>query len=473
MALRSALVLAASFSLAACGGCAGSGGESKAPDDPSRKGNASVDVPSPKGASATPPAPASAPSCAGALFIDAIAPNAWVEVSVRGGGMDAIRTAIDGSDKSKPTRITVEAGTYEGQCLYVEDHIRTAASPLWIRAKGQVQIACHDGNGQAVGFDHVAYIAFDGFTIGPEKGFYGDSAVHIAGKPNQPKDRAHYGDYDPAHHVIVRNLTARNLNRGPDGDQNPDAYESGCCDAVKVNQASDIWILDSHVRRTARHGFDAVGVHREVVCGNVLEDMVGAGVGMEAKGGSEDILYESNVIRRVRTRGIVLGGEGSGNVYMWPWDATYEGRRETARNNVIINASEAGIGFYACQGCSAVNNKVWVTAGYSKVTDKDMVRAYNSTVEGGDDYWGGSKRVGQILTNQNNVASGNLFGVADGSMTCPLNANADALKGFVLTNNVWWNGGKALPECGEGPTSILTNKDPGSKYGTQDPKFQL
>lgn len=411
-------------------------------------------------------------ACNTELFIDAIPEGSWTEVSVDGGGMDAIRQAVNGSDKTKPTRITVAAGTYTGQCLYVEDHMRSAEAPLWLRAQGTVQIDCSDGNGQAVAFDHSSYIAFDGFTIGPETGYYGDSAVHIAGKPNFPDDPNHYGDYDPAHHIIIRGLTARNLNRGPDGDSNPDQYESGCCDAVKSNQASDIWILNSHVSRTARHGFDNVGVHRAVICGNTLEDMVGSGVGMEAKGGSEDILFEANVIRRVRTRGIMLGGEGSGNVYMWPWTATYEGRRQIARNNVIVNASEAGLGFFGCQDCLAVNNSVWVTSGYSVVNDHDMIRAYNSTIEGGDDYWGGGKRLGEVLKNENNRVINNLFGVADGSMTCALNANADAVSGLTFSNNLWWNGGMDLAECGEGPTSVVGTKDPASFYGTHDPEVR-
>jgi hypothetical protein len=422
----------------------------------------------PAGAS---PTPATGPlACGGPLFIDAIPAGGWTEVRINGGGMDAIRDAIARSDVTRPTRITVAAGTYGGQCLYVEDHLRTAAAPLWIRAQGEVQIDCHDGNGQAVGFDHCAYIAFDGFTIGPKTGFYGDSAVHIAGKPNQPRDPRHYGDYDPAHHIIIRGLTARNLHRGPDGDQNPDAYESGCCDGVKSNQAADLWIINNHISRAARHGIDSVGVHRATICGNVLEDMVGAGVGMEAKGGSEDILFEANVIRRARHRGIMLGGEGSGNVYMWPWDAKSEGTREIARNNVIINAAEAGLGFYGCAGCAAVNNSVWITSGYGIVPDHDMIRSYNSTIEGGDDYWSASRRVGQTLANRDNLVASNLFGVADGSMTCPLNANADSVAGMTFANNLWWNGGKPLPECGEGPTSILTVKDAASLYGTMDPK---
>lgn len=457
------MVAGAALSLSACGG-AGATGATTGGTTTGGHGGGSGGTGGTGGGTPVPMA------CGGPLFIDAIPAGSWVEVPVKGGGMDAIRNAIQASDTSKPTRITVAAGTYAGQCLYLEDHQRSAAAPLWIRTDGgEVQIDCHDGNGQAIEFDHCAYIAFDGFTIGPKTGFYGDSAVHIAGKPIHPEDPAHYGEFDPAHHIIVRNVTARNLNRGPDGDQNPDAYESGCCDAVKSNQASDLWILNNHISRTARHGIDNVGVHRAVICGNVLEDMVGAGVGMEAKGGSEDILFEGNVIRRVRTRGIMLGGEGSGNVYMWPWDASYEGRRQVARNNVIINASEAGLGFFACQDCAAINNSVWVTSGYTVVSDHDMVRAYNSTVEGGDDFWGGSKRVGETLTNGNDRVVNNLFGVADGSMTCTLNANADAVSGLVFKNNLWWNGGKELPECGEGPTSISTKKDAGSLYGSGDP----
>ncbi len=421
------------------------------------------------------PAPTSTPradapnACGDALFTDVIAPGQWAEVRIDGGGMDAIRTAIAESDRGRPTRITIAAGTYRGQCLYVEDHMRTAAAPLWIRGEGTVQIDCNDGNGQALGFDHVAYVAIEGLTVGPATGHYGDSAVHIAGKPIDPNTRASYGKWDPSHHVIVRGMVARNLHRGADGDGDPDAYESGCCDGIKVNQAHHIWLLDNRISRTARHGIDNVGVHDLWVCGNVLEDMVGAGVGIEAKGGSEDVLLEGNLIRRARHRGIMLGGEGSGNIYMWPWDADYEGRNQVARNNVIIDAAEAGLGFYGCHDCLALHNTVWVTGDHAGRGDYDMIRAYNSVMEGGDDYWGGSKRVGDVLANRDLSVVANLFGAADGSSTCPLNANADGVAGLSLSGNWWWNGGEPLRECGEGRTSITASRDRASHYGG-DPK---
>lgn len=410
-----------------------------------------------------------AATCGGPSFLDAITTDAWTVVRVDGGGMDAIRDAVASSDRKRPTRIEIAAGTYGGQCLYVEDHVRTEKAPLWIRGEGTVQIDCHDGNGQAIGFDHVAYVALENVTIGPARGSYGDSAVHIAGKAVDPSNRASYGKWDVSHHVIVRNVVARNLNRGADGDQNPNAYESGCCDGIKVNQAQHIWLLGNRISRTARHGIDNVGVHDLFVCGNVLEDIVGTGVGIEAKGGSTRVLFEGNVMRRVRHRGFMLGGEGSGNIYMWPHDAPYEGKDQVARGNVVIDAAEAGFGFFGCHDCVAEGNTVWVTA-KAAAGDHDMLRAYNSIMEGGDDYWGGSKRIGEVMRNRGITAKQNILGTEDGSMTCTLNANADSVAGLVLADNVWWNGGKPLPECGEGPTSITSKRDPKSSYGNKDPR---
>lgn len=459
-----AAALLAMFGPFTCSGAASSSAPAEATTD------ASEAVPATSATTAAPASTSAPASCAGPLFVDTIAADAWAEIRVDGGGMDAIRDAIAKSDRSRATRITIAAGTYGGQCLYVEDHMRTAAAPLWIRGEGEVQIDCHDGNGQAIGFDHVAYVAIEGITVGPARGHYGDSAVHVAGKAVDPKNRASYGKWDVSHHVVIRNIVARNLHRGPDGDGDPDAYESGCCDGIKVNQAQHIWIVGNRISRTARHGIDNVGVHDLVVCGNVLEDMVGAGVGIEAKGGSENVLVEGNLVRRARHRGFMLGGEGSGNIYMWPHDAKYEGRNQIARNNVVIDAAEAGFGFFGCHDCVAVNNTVWVTKAADK-GDHDMLRAYNSTMEGGDDYWGGSKRVGEVMANRDIAAVGNLFGAADGSMTCPLNANPDSVAGLVLRGNLWWNGGKPLPECGEGPTSITARVDAASVLGTRDPKL--
>lgn len=390
-----------------------------------------------------------------ATFLDAV--KAWTDVRVTQPSMEAIAEAIHTADATKPVRIVVPKGTYRGRCLYLEDFHRPATAPLLLHGQ-DAQIDCTDGNGQAIGLTNASYVGIEGFSIGPIQGYYGDSGVHISGKPTSPNDPKAYGQWQPSHHIVVRNMILRNLYRGNDGDQNPDQFESGCCDALKANQAEHVWFQNNRISRVARHGIDNVGVHHLRVCGNTLTDLVGSGFGMEAKGGSDDVIFENNTVFRVRTRGIVLGGEGSDNNYMWPASSNYEGHNEVARNNVVVNAVEGGIAIHGCQECAAVFNTVWVTPAYRAQGDRDMLRVYNSTIEGAGDLWGGPRRVGQVLRNAKVRVVGNIFAVADGSMSCALNANLDAVAGLELGANVWFNGGKPFPECGEGAASIVHYK---------------
>lgn len=411
------------------------------------------------------PPPVGLIGCSDALFVDD--PDlAWVDVRVTpAAGMDGIRSAIAASDITRPTRITASAGTYQGQCLFVEDHLRGAAAPLFLRGDGGVvQIDCSDGNGQAFGFLHASYIAIEGFTFGPASGHYGDSGVHISGRPYAIDDRAFFGVWEPSHHFIVRGNVMRNLNRGPDGDQNPDHYESGCCDGAKANQTEFVWYIGNTISRTARHGIDNVGVHHAAVCHNTFVDLVGEGQGVEAKGGSWDILFEGNRFERVFHRALMMGGEGTNSNFMWPVDFPTEAYGVVARNNIVVNAGDGGIGFYGCWSCTAIHNTIWFTPGYDATTSRDFMRAYPSILEGGTyDEWGAATRVGEALTNKGNEVVDNFFGAAAGDNTCPLDAAAsgDGTLAMTVRNNLFYNGGNALPECGEGLASIGGYPDAG------------
>jgi len=413
------------------------------------------------------PPPTGLIGCNDALFVDA--PGlAWVDFQVTPrDGMEGIRAAIAASDPTRPTRITASAGTYEGQCLFVEDHLRSATAPLLLHgdsASGVVQIACSDGNGQAFGFQHSSYIAIEGFTFGPETGNYGDSGVHISGRPYATDDRAFFGVWEPSHHFIVRDNVMRNLNRGADGDQNPDHYESGCCDGAKANQTEFVWYIGNTISRTARHGIDNVGVHHAAVCLNTFVDMVGEGQAVEAKGGSWDILFEGNRFERVFHRALMMGGEGTNSNFMWPVDFPTEAYGVVARNNIVVNAGDGGIGLYGCWSCTAIHNTIWFTPGYDATISRDFMRAYPSILEGGTyDEWGAATRVGEALTNKGNEVVDNFFGAASGDNTCPLDAaiGGNGTLDMTIRNNLFYNGGNPLPECGEGLASLAGYPDAG------------
>ena len=433
-------------------------------------------------------------SCQQPLFVDA--PLAWADVAVSPeAGMDALRDAINGSDREKPTRITAAPGVYQGQCLYVEDHLRSEAAPLLIRggtgenAPGAVQIDCSDGNGQAFAFVHSSWIGVEGFTFGPDGAggsHYGDTGIKVSGRPYMPNDRQHFGKWEASHHFVLRNNVMRNLHRGPDGDANPDHYESACCDGAKANQTEWIWYIGNTISRVARHGIDNVGVHHAAACNNIFYDLVGEGQGIESKGGSYDILFEANRMDRVFHRGLMMGGEGTNSNFMWPADFPTEAYGVVARNNVIVNASDGGLGFYGCWNCTATHNSIWFTPGYTITDARDFIRAYPSVLEGGVfDEWGAATRAGEVLTNQDCTIINNVFGAAAGNATCPLDAAGDGqgTVRFTIENNRFYNGGDPLPNCGEGPTSILGFADAGATLteppglanegGFPDPKADL
>ena len=85
------------------------------------------------------------------------------------------------------------------------------------------------------------------------------------------------------------------------------------------------------------------------------------------------------------------------------------------------------------------------------------MRMYPSILEDGVfDEWGQADRVGEALTNVGNRVVNNFFGAAAGDNTCALDTPSD-LQGVIdldIHDNVFFNGGDALPECGEGLSSI-------------------
>ncbi|HSW06341.1 hypothetical protein [Aquabacterium sp.] len=466
--------------------------------------------------------PAGAAGCNDAQFVDLVAEAAWINIDVApaqgtGGVREALRLAHS-SHANQPVRIRLAPGVYAdtlGNEIYAQRLQRTAANPIWLQASDSRPNATVLGHG--INLLGVSYIAIDGVTIGPATvGAWNGQAhanpqplqaaagIHVAGAAlnarssairNGALDTTVYGRYEPSHHILVRRVTVQNLFDPAERDA--ETSESLSMDGMKFNQVQDLWVLDSAVRQTTRHGIDNVGVHRAAFCRNVVAQ-TGGGLGIEAKGGSVDVLYDSNSFYRVRR--VELGGEETDATYYFSLDGRwdYEALRTVARNNLIVDAREAALEFSGCQDCVAVNNSIVFTAAYQPPSDGgtiyggDAMRVHDSRVLGAadgagsdcqfwdaaiqdyvtvDPCWGVGAQapapVNKLLRNANLTIVNNLFSAEGGSLgrgsgdvvPCPLNVTGGNAV-LTLNANFWWNGGSPLPANGcsaltEGPASRL------------------
>ena len=472
-------------------------------------------------------------------FLDVIPEASWVNIDLTPGQgtfglQDALNTARD-LHPSQPVRIRLASGVYAdnlGSEIYSHRLLRTAATPIYILAMNPAANATQLGQG--INLVGVTYIGIDGVTIGPSvvgawngsshadpQPLQAQAGVHIAGEARYATQNAAatgklnyaiYGQFIPSHHIVVRNVTIQNLFELD--AQTGELSQGAGMDGIKFNQAEDIWVYNNTVTQTSRHGIDNVGVHRATFTNNVISHN-GGGLGIEAKGGSVDVVYEQNTFYSVRR--VELGGELTDATYYFSIEGslsgigwTYEALRTIARNNLIINPREAGLEFSGCLNCSAVGNTIFFTAAYVIPIDTgtyyggDAIRVHDSAVNGGPGsgagsdcmYWNGSDYisadpcwgvgsnppapVGKILPTVNVTVVDNVFTSVNGtfgaslggtssSVPCPLNV-IDGSAVLHFDANYWWNGIYPLPSDGcttlsEGAHSVYSTVTPTATPG--------
>lgn len=450
-------------------------------------------------------------SCDGPFFVDAIAEPAWVNIDIfPASGTNGIRQALATARDAypdQPVRIRLAPGVYEdnvGAEIYAQRLLRSATNPIYLQAIDPAPDATQLGHG--LNLLGVSYIAIDGLTFGPAT--VGDwngtqhapplpllaaAGIHVAGAAKNGNANANsggilnsaiYGQYEPSHHVLIRSVTIQNLFDPADFDA--ETAQGFGADGIKFNQAEDVWVIDSRISQTTRHGIDNVGVHRAAFCRNVVAHN-GGGLGIEAKGGSTDVLYDSNVFYRVRR--VELGGENTDATYYFSLDGRwdYEALGTVARNNLIIDPREAALEFSGCADCFAIGNSILFTSAYvppldgTEVTGGDAIRVHDSMTLGVSDgagndcqtwdanigdyvtvdpCWGVGASdpapINRVLRTTGATVQNNLFAAAGGhfgrryggsTMACPLNV-IDGNATLLFRANYWWNGTSALPAEG-------------------------
>jgi hypothetical protein len=479
--------------------------------------------------------------CTGDLpaFIGTIGEGGWhtIELTPSQGmaGLLSELVRLSSEELSVPVRLRLAPGNYaatdvgRGE-IYVKGLLRSADAPLLVQAVDRTPNATQLMQG--LNLVAVAYLAFDGLTIGPDHvgDFHGtagmcdtpgscyhdaphpltaEAGIHISGTAIDPShdgvraghlDYSVYGRYAPSHHILVQRMTIQNIF-GDDEPSGPLAAGGGS-DGLKFNQSAFVWALHNRIRQTSRHVIDNVAVHGACYFGNVLADQ-GQGLGIEAKGGSVDITYDSNVLINVRR--LEMGGENTDATYYWSAETpgstehyAYEGRRVIARNNIVVDAREGAIEFSGCHDCAATGNTVFFHADFdTSYGGGDAIREVDSHVNrdgagadctplDGDTLdvcWNagpypidlvavpGEDGDSRVFDNRRNTIEGNLFMNLGGTWGTSLNPynHPNAAHSFGLTRvdyNYWWNGDQPMPDPGdgswlpEGAHSVYTSDTP-------------
>jgi len=270
----------------------------------------------------------------------------------------------------------------------------TATQPIALVANGAATI--NGSGGVGISMSDGQYVVIEGFTIA-------NSTVHGMNLDDGSSLNT------PSHHVVLRRLTI------------PSAGTGGNNDCIKLSGLDDFWVLDSTVSGCNQgEGIDMVGCHRGVIAGNTFRDVIGSGV--QAKGGSEDVLIHRNRFERIPSRAVNAGGS-TGLAFFRPQDATAEARNIRVLSNLFVgggSASGAAVAFVGCDGCLAAHNTIvgqqrWVVRILQESTDARFVPSRN----------------GQFINNIIVVNAAELSTVVNvGANTSP--------NTFTFGNNLWF-----------------------------------
>lgn len=230
-----------------------------------------------------------------------------------------LRSAINSATAG--THIIVNPGVYTGG-IHKGGLKGTADNPIVIRAADPNNLPILRGGDEGLKLSDATYLEINGLII---------EGARINGLSID--DGGTYST--PAHHITLRNLVIRNI--GSNGNQ----------DGIKFAGVDDFLIDNVQIQYWGRGGgsaIDMVGAHRGVIQNSTFRhgDFV-AGVAVQAKGGSTDILVTHSRFENAGVRAMQIGGYTDLQFFR-PEVTNYEAKNIVVEHNVFIG-SQAPIAF--------------------------------------------------------------------------------------------------------------------------------
>jgi hypothetical protein len=218
------------------------------------------------------------------------------------------------------------------------------------------------------------------------------------------------GSYDsPAHHVLLRGLVVRDI--GPEGNR----------DGIKLSGVDDFRVEGCTVERwgSGGSGIDMVGCHRGEIVGCTFRhgDTVGDH-GVQAKGGSRDVVIRGCRFEHAGQRAVNLGGS-TGLAFFRPKPEGYEARDVTVEDCTFVG-SMAPIAFVGADGAIVRHNTIYRPRRWG-------FRILQETREPG------------FVPCRNGQFTDNLIAFRSEEMVLPINVgDATDPRSFTVARNAWY-----------------------------------
>ncbi|MCP4783030.1 MAG: hypothetical protein GY903_15115 [Fuerstiella sp.] len=331
---------------------------------------------------------------------------------------------VRATDNAAPgTTILIAPGTYQGSLSF--NGLRGEQNkPIVLAAADKENPPVFKGRNSCIHLTDPAFVELHNLVLTEARG----NGINIDDG----------GSYDsPAHHVVLRGLTVRDV--GPDGNR----------DGIKLSGLDNFRVENCTIERwgSGGSGIDMVGCHDGQVTGCTFRHSGKiAGNGVQAKGGSRDIVIQRCRFEYAGGRGVNIGGS-TGLPYFRPQVGGYEARDITVQDCTFIGSS-APICFVGVDGAIVKYNTIHRPQHY-------VVRILQES------------RGSQFVPCRNGSFSNNLIAFQSDEIRGATNVGpGTAAETFTFANNHWY----CIDRPERSHRLSLPVKETGGSYGT-DPQF--
>ncbi len=331
---------------------------------------------------------------------------------------------VNAVEQAKPgTTILIAPGQYQGG-LHFNGLRGQQGKPIILAAADKANPPTFQGNNSCFHLTDPGFVELHNLILTDASG----NGINI-------DDGASYET--PAHHIVLRALTIRDV--GPEGNR----------DGIKLSGLDDFRVEDCTIERWGDRGsaIDMVGCHNGSVIGCTFRyrgDIEANGV--QAKGGSRDIVIQRCRFENTGSRSVNIGGS-TGLEYFRPKVDGYEAKDITVEDCTFIGSS-APICFVGVDGAIVRFNTIYRPERY-------VIRILQQSL--GD----------RFVPCRNGIFSNNLISFRSDEVRGTTNiGTGTAPDTFKFANNHWY----CIDRPDRSDRLTLPVKESGGSYGI-DPQF--